>query len=445
MTTQTPCSTPALAAARRLAVSSPSTRPWRNGRLDFAKSLALAAPIALALGLVGQAPARASRLHMFVTSAAGSGDLSTWADSDGESGLAGGDNICQNLATAAGLANPGAYRAWLSTSTTDAYCHLHQLSGSKALACGEPSLPTSAGPWLRTDGADFSGKLPDLLHPTSQLFYPPRVDENGAVRHVFAWTATDRDGTLEPGSACNGWSSASSSNSGGRGKSDDGSDLWSLASFEDCSQPNHLYCFETIAGDDLAPRTNSDRLAFVTSSTGTGDLSSWPEAAGQSGREAGDTICRTLAQVAQLPLADTFKAWLSISFSDASSHFDHDGAWMRLDRVRVATSLADLTDGFIRSAINFSESGLYVLQEHAWTGTHFDGTGSSTFCANWTDGSAGSTGSIGTAIASDLPWTDDGPSQCSLLRRLYCFQDFDLVFWDAFESSNFGSWTSNSP
>ena len=60
-----------------------------------------------------------------------------------------------------------------------------------------------------------------------------------------------------------------------------------------------------------------ERVAFVTSVTGTADLGSWPESGSAVGAAAGDAICRTLAADAGLANAGTFIAWLSTTTDDA--------------------------------------------------------------------------------------------------------------------------------
>lgn len=69
----------------------------------------------------------------FVTQAEGTGDLSSWADADGNTGVAAGDAICNAEAAAAGL--PGTYVAYLSDDTTDAFCHVSGRTGKRAAGC----------------------------------------------------------------------------------------------------------------------------------------------------------------------------------------------------------------------------------------------------------------------------------------------------------------------
>ena len=47
---------------------------------------------------------------------------------------------------------PGIYKAWLSSRTTDAYCHIQGYDGyTISDNCGQgATLPMAAGPWERT-------------------------------------------------------------------------------------------------------------------------------------------------------------------------------------------------------------------------------------------------------------------------------------------------------
>jgi hypothetical protein len=74
---------------------------------------------ALCLAVVGSAGAQTRQV--FVTSASGSANFSSWPSATpGAVGLEAADSICRNLATTAGLARPDAFRAWLSDSLDDA-------------------------------------------------------------------------------------------------------------------------------------------------------------------------------------------------------------------------------------------------------------------------------------------------------------------------------------
>jgi hypothetical protein len=58
-------------------------------------------------------------------------------------------------------------------------------------------------------------------------------------------------------------------------------------------------------------------LIFVTSASGTADLSTWAGAGGETGLRAGDAFCRGRAAAVGLPGAQTFVAWLFDSADDA--------------------------------------------------------------------------------------------------------------------------------
>jgi hypothetical protein len=110
--------------------------------------------------------------QVFVTSVQGDGNLGSWPDAGGKTGLAAGDAICRARAKAAGL--PGTFRAWLSDNKHDAYCRIHNLDGKMADNCGKASLPVAAGPWVRTDGFPFSGTINQMLSE-QKVFTPPKV------------------------------------------------------------------------------------------------------------------------------------------------------------------------------------------------------------------------------------------------------------------------------
>src|SRR5262249_43103730 len=69
----------------------------------------------------------------------------------------------------------------------------------------------------------------------------------------------------------------------------------------------------------LAPARSDavTRRMFVTSVTGTGKLSKWDDAGGNSGLAAGDAICQKRAELAGLPNFSGYRAWLSDASDDA--------------------------------------------------------------------------------------------------------------------------------
>lgn len=124
----------------------------------------LVAAAAIAAVLIA-APVAALQRRAFVTSVSGAGNLNTWPDSGGLFALAAGDAICRARATAAGLHT---YRAWLSTASTDAYCHVQGRTGKKAKGCSGAPLPS--GPWYRVDGTPYTANLGGLTGPDRVIF-----------------------------------------------------------------------------------------------------------------------------------------------------------------------------------------------------------------------------------------------------------------------------------
>lgn len=379
---------------------------------------------------------------IFVTSSSGSAILGTWPDAGGATGLAAGDAICQARAADAGLANPGNFVAWLSSENDDAYCRIHGLGGKKTANCGQASLPALAGPWMRTDGSPFGEAINRLLAPHFEVYTPARFDEFGdAVNDALILaTGTSNTGELQQGS-CESWTSDSSSNFVLGGVSDGTIDGWTSSVGTTCSVSSvRLLCFERLPGSALNRTPATGRLGFVTSATGPGDLSAWPEATvGTSGIAAGDSICRNLAAAAGLSQPDRFKAWLSDQTANAAARFGNDGAWVRQDGVLLAASIAELTSGRLFTGLAFDEGGNVITSaESAWTGSFANGTASTLNCQNWSSAVASASGTDGLVGRAGSNWSFFAGRACNTERRLYCLSDapppVEEIFLDRFET-----------
>jgi hypothetical protein len=402
---------------------------------------------ALVISAAVALPAVAADRYVFITSVSGPGTLGDWPDAGNATGVAAGDAICQARAAAAGLDDPQDYRAWLSSSSDDAYCRIHGLTGKRSAPsnCGQSTLPAAAGPWRRIDGTHFAADITQLGAPDYRVFLPPRLDENGDTVHSDVWAATLDNGAYA-GLGCTDWTSSAAGDSAWVGSSDRTGSYWTFRGSTSCSTDQHLLCFQIGVGDPLGTNANWGRLAFVTSVSGTGDLSSWPDAAGATGAAAANAICRRRATAAGLPGAASFKAWLSTGATDARDRFVNDGPWIRLDYIRVAADLAALTDGFTHAPLNVTETGQYLNTGASWTGTEADGTAATERCGDWSIGDDSDGGFVGTAAAADASWTAGvAASLCDQPWRLYCFQDLPLVFGDGFESGTTDVWSSLSP
>jgi hypothetical protein len=193
-----------------------------------------------------------------------------------------------------------------------------------------------------------------------------------------------------------------------------------------------LYCFQTGNGPGLPNFGTTGKKAFVTSTNGTGNLGSWPEAvaAGKTGIAAGDAICQARAAAAGMANSAQFKAWLSSGPTgtiNAVDRFTSSGPWVRPDGVIVANSKTELIGGQLFSSISQTELGTYLgYGLYAWTGTKANGTidGANT-CNGWTDNTAGLSGTDGgTAMTDSGRWSIFGsPDTCNTVQYLYCLED----------------------
>lgn len=158
-------------------------------------------------------------------------------------------------------------------------------------------------------------------------------------------------------------------------------------------------------GDDTLP-------VFVTSTTLDGDL---------GGLVGADGTCNALASAAGLN--GDYVAWLSTAAADARDRID-DRPYFGSDRQLIATDLADLTDGTLRSPFVLNEVGA-AGPTSAWTGTQSDGRATSFGrCSEWTSASSAETGAAGSGMFTTSLWTAAGAGVgCNAANfvGLYCF------------------------
>jgi hypothetical protein len=162
-----------------------------------------------------------------LTSVDGNGNLGSWPDAGGSSGIAAGDAICQARATAAGLSNPTHFKAWLSDSTTNAKDRIN-----------------SNGPWVRLDGVLIANSKADLLD--GSLFTGISVTEtmnyNGSWANVWTGTATDGNKATDH---CSNWTSSSSGTNGRTGSGNHTGQRWTDHWSAACNTNyRSLYCIE---------------------------------------------------------------------------------------------------------------------------------------------------------------------------------------------------------
>ncbi|MCD4749624.1 MAG: hypothetical protein K8R59_09635 [Thermoanaerobaculales bacterium] len=397
-------------------------------------------------------PAMAVERQVFVTTVKGTGNLSSWADAGAQSGADAGDAVCQARATAAGLANASSYRAWLSTTSADAFCRVQGLVGTRESLCGSTSsADPPIGPWVRRDGEPFAARLARMAGPEHVVYQPIFYDEYGALLPEVgnsAWTGTDPDGAGVT-HRCDDWSSSSSVSYGNTGAGWRVGRNWTQFGSVHCDVEARLICFEIGAGDPLTLENHGGELAFVTSVNGTGDLSSWTDAGGQSGIDAGDAICRSRAAAGGLPAASSFVAWLSDSSTDAIDRLT-DGPFVRIDGFKIADAKADMFVGTPRleNGINVNEFGNYYVEPYSysyvWTGTAPTGlVAVGNHCDGWVNDIAD--GVVGSSAATRLTWTQNGVGNCTQIRPIYCFSTAGLIMWDNFERGDLSRWSANLP
>ena len=410
------------------------------------RSSSFASIAAVSLSLLSISAASFGEVRrVFVTSVGGTGDLSTW-DATDEDGLAGGDEICQARATAGGLAHPALYRAWLSTVATDAYCHLFDLTG-QAPSCGGANPNAHAmGPWQRTDGSYFSGDLAEMTGPETKVLRPMRFNEFGNQVNdgtVF-WTGTDWDGKVTD-DRCTGWDSTSGT--GTVGRESEGGRSWTHSVSQSCSENGRLICFEAAAGEEPPLQWRVGALAFLTSTSGTGDLSTWDET-NSDDIQGADQICQARAAAAHLPGASTFFALVSNGSVDAVDRVTYPGPYVRVDGIFVGNTKGELFSDpttALNNPLNVTELEQYLGQitGEAWTGSDFEGVKTADRCSNWS--SSASQGEFGSMISLDSFWLSFGAISCDREFHLYCLTNQETLFWDHFERSDTTRWSSTVP
>jgi hypothetical protein len=155
---------------------------------------------------------------------------------------------------------------------------------------------------------------------------------------------------------------------------------------------------------------------FVTSATVTGTF---------GGLDAGDALCNASAADAGLP-DGLYNAWLSDSTQNAGTRVS-PGGWLRTDGRVFARSAGDLNtaNGLVAYPPRFDEHGNdlgagAIIQ--VFTGSDVSGNWSVTSdCAGWTSDVGAA--AFGELTAGSKRWSNTGVTPCSVVGRLYCFQD----------------------
>jgi len=141
------------------------------------------------------------------------------------------DELCQQLAEVAGLANPLKYRAWLSDSANNARDRVSLSLGGRYLLPDDETVVVTKGENLLDSKLDGS---------IDQDEFGEFVDDN-------AWTGTDPVG-MRMSLHCLDWNTADSNEKGYYGSTDATDAGWtfspSFANPASCAVQNRIYCFE---------------------------------------------------------------------------------------------------------------------------------------------------------------------------------------------------------
>ena len=173
-------------------------------------------------------PFPASGRLAFLTSAHGTGNLGGWPVAAGATGLAAGDAICRNLATAAGIRQPGSFSAWLSAAGTNAIDRFDH-----------------EGPWMRLDGIEVAASRQELTD--GALAAPINLTETGTYLNNWAvWTGTLGAGWEGP-SHCSSWIEDSAASFGQYGFANSADLPWTFAGETGCNfEWSYLYCLQDL-------------------------------------------------------------------------------------------------------------------------------------------------------------------------------------------------------
>jgi len=165
-------------------------------------------------------------------------------------GLTGADAMCQSAAESGEL--PGAFVAWLSTTTVDAV----------------DRLTPGSGPFLLPSGTKVADDIADLTDGT--LDAPINENRNGDINpSIEIATATLPNGTYTGNGDCNAWTSASAFDNHIQGLSTAATSSWTLYQNNDCNIFTGLYCFEVVPPTPVPATGVYGLIAFALLVAGT--------------------------------------------------------------------------------------------------------------------------------------------------------------------------------
>jgi hypothetical protein len=306
-------------------------------------------------------------------------------------GVAQADATCNTLARDADPPLSGTYVAWLSTQPMNAIDRLGNARG-----------------WVRTDGKPFADLVDDI--GSGNLFYPPRLDENGSDVGPTAVVGT---GTMANGVDDNGEDCQNDANSDGStievGLAGAGVDEWTAAATIPCNaMPLHIYCFAVDKKQPVGLPTPTGPFVFLS----TGIV--LPTSGSGSGMQE-DAQCRNDALANSV--TGTFVAAIADDSTSIDAKVGHPSKpWQRRDGVEVGNDF-----GALAAPIDVDGSGTYG-GGYVFTGATGASTVGSGDCINWTSSQGNVGATVGDAAQTGSNAIDVSVGACDATTPVYCAQ-----------------------
>lgn len=205
------------------------------------------------------------------------------------------------------------------------------------------------------------------------------------------------------------------------------------------------YQLQVAAGNPVVVRTTvlapdeRSRVAFISRTTGPGDLTSWTNAEGGS-LEAADAVCQADAEAAGL--SGTFSAFLSVDnqtdaicrlrggegllgencgLDQPLTEAQLTAPFLDLRGMPIAYGTADIQVGLWRLPVGYSSDGTPVSRSlTAWTGSEITGVFADGDCAGWSSLESEVRGSAAGSPAVSAP-AGAYSSRCDGEKALLCF------------------------
>jgi uncharacterized repeat protein (TIGR02543 family) len=325
-------------------------------------------------------------------------------------GLGGADTICQNAASAAGIPNSLTFRAWLSTSSTNAISR----------------LGTNDGIWVRTDGRPIAMFRGDLTG--GNLIHAPMTDEHGmpiVSGNLLAWTGTTVGG-IAAGATCNGWMANTASYLGMVGRITTTSGAWTNAPIgpQPCNSQAHLYCFMTGLSSTvtIAPPPPPPTPVYIFTSMGTG--------LGNVTLASMDATCQSEATAASLP--GHYLALVSEATAPGVSAFARAtmyGTLVRPDGWPVGphdgTAFGSVLSGQqVPVNWNIYAGGTRPGAVQPWTGMSTSANSAGYTCNDWSSATSPAMGGVGDGSDTIIgAWANSSTQACGgASHPWYCIQ-----------------------